>query len=70
MGKKTYIRSTSLNKRKKLKMKLKIEEISENFKINVMSEKFAHQLDMQYFSFRDQFFIPLKKDLPKSNLLK
>ncbi len=51
-------------------MKLKIEEISENFKINVMSEKFAHQLDMQYFSFRDQFFIPLKKDLPKSNLLK
>jgi hypothetical protein len=47
-------------------MKLKIENISEDLKINILSKKFAQELDRMFFSFRDQFSIPLKRDLPKS----
>ena len=47
-------------------MKIILKNISEGLKVNVLSEKFANELDKKYFSFRDQFNIPLKKDLPKS----
>lgn len=50
-------------------MKSKIENISEDLKVNILSKKFAQELDKMYFSFRDQFSIPLKRDLPKSNTI-
>ena len=43
-----------------------IKKISEHLNISVLDEKFSREMDKLFFTFKDKFCIPLKKDLPKS----
>ena len=46
----------------------KLKSLAENWKLDLESENFALKLDQEDFlrDYRNQFFIPKKKDLPNS----